>query len=270
MCNKRRVTFFLTIFLLFLIPPQIQAFSLEITDVKQSLVSDKEQIVSVDLLITDLPSGESYFRAGWKSGNSYIGYVQNNSGDWIKLNSLSGECKNYFKIDQATTSATLNIKIGSDNEISNGETIIRAHRITSSCSSNYSSNEYSSTINLPTPTPEPTESPTPEPTNTFTPTPTQKPTNTPTLKPIPTKTPTATSSANLEQDESSESGFVNLGFVEKTTSPESEVLGKSTSNKFPFTAIGLIISGLGFMGFGGFSLYKRFKNQYNDSYEESS
>lgn len=241
-------------FFCLLFPSSASAFSLTITGANPLNISDKEQIVEVNLLIEDLPAGDSYFRAGWKQGNSYVGYVQNNSGDWVKLRSLSDGCSDYFKISESTTSATLKIKIGNDNDISNGEIPIKAHRYTASCASNTGSNEYLTTITLSTPIPtnSPTPAPvenTPTPTFTTTPSPTRSPTPTPTKKPTSQPTESPTPEAQVLGEEAvitTDSPF---------PSPSTIVAGNSKRN-IPTVPIVFISSGVALIGFAVLQLIR--------------
>ncbi len=180
---------------LFLPSDVFAAFSLSISSINPDSVSYSEQEVTVNIDINDLPS-ESYFRVAWQesSGKPYFGYMKNNTGDWVKIES-GQDCKNYYKISDLTmTSLIIVTKIGEENTINNGSYFLKARRYTASCSSYKDTDPVSIQVNLPTPTPTPTEEPEPEPENTPTPTltpiPTQKSTPTPTQKPTPTKTPT--------------------------------------------------------------------------------
>ncbi|KKP48243.1 MAG: hypothetical protein UR39_C0001G0038 [Candidatus Woesebacteria bacterium GW2011_GWA1_33_30] len=256
---------FLIVFMLFFIFPFTvkAAFSLAITSASPTDILDKEQIVEVTLQIEDLPSGDSYFRAGWKSGSSYVGYVQNNGGNWVELRALSGECSDYFKISEATTSAILKIKIGEENDISTGTIPIKAHRLTSSCSSSYGSNEFNTNILLPTSTPVPTTTSTPivtaisTATATSTPikTATSTPTKTATAKPTTTSTPTESGQAETPE-------FVVSDI--KTSTPEGIVAGASTSKKFPFLSIFFIVAGIMFLGYGGYLIYNNKHGKTNE------
>lgn len=247
----KSLTIFLVLIILFLFfQKEIFAVSLTITSVDPAIVTSKDQVVSVNLAIDGLPSGESYFRAGWDSGSSYVGYVENNLGDWVKLSSLSSsECINYFKIDSSTTSAILKIKIGIDNEMANGNINIRAHRLTSTCGSNTSSNLFSTEINLPTPTPTPSPSPTISPTqNPQTQSPTKSPSPTPlkTITPTPLKTPQKTDSPTIEPQVLAE----NTEEVEPTDKPT------EVKKSFPVFAFVIIALGFVLIGVSGYLAYK--------------
>ena len=183
------VGFIASLFFLYFASPVFAAFSFNIASVSATTITSGGQEMDVNLSISNLPSGDSYFRAALqKESGSYFGYVKNNNGDWSAIQALSGDCAIYYKIsDVSITSLTLKFKLGDDVLTDNGSYKIRAHRFTSTCKSYTEATNYLDiAINMPTPTPTPT--PTPAPTSTPTPIPTPSPTNTPT--PTPTKTPT--------------------------------------------------------------------------------
>src|SRR3990167_11372362 len=104
-------------------------FSFTIDSVSTATISSKDQEIDVDLNIIDLPS-ESYFRVALQkeSGGSYYGYVKNNNGEWATIQSLSGDCSQYYKVsDTSTTSLKLQFKLG-ETEIDNGNYNLKAHR----------------------------------------------------------------------------------------------------------------------------------------------
>ncbi|HJY98562.1 MAG TPA: hypothetical protein VJ227_02500, partial [Patescibacteria group bacterium] len=130
------------------------AFSMNISSVSADSVSSNEQEVAVTASISGLPN-PSYFRVAWQksSGDTYFGYVKNNTGDWVKIYS-DQDCKNYYSVpDIATTSLTLQTKIGDDNNPENGSYSLKIRRYTSSCASYSDSAAFAVSINLPTPTP---------------------------------------------------------------------------------------------------------------------
>jgi len=157
------------VFFLFVFTKSVQsAFNFYISGVEPVQVSSKEDIIDVRIVVNSLPSGDSFFKAGIKNSNSYIGYIKNSDGDWVKIGSLSsdknnGACKSYFKIT-SDGEYILKIKIGDDNDLPNGEYVIKAFRFTSSCSSYSDSSEteaFKINVALPIPTPSPTPLPTP-------------------------------------------------------------------------------------------------------------
>ena len=195
------IAFLLFLFYFSFVKSSFAAFSLNISSITPDSVSYNEQEVTVNVSISGLPS-ESYFRIAWQesSGKPYFGYMKDNNGDWVRIES-SQDCKNYYKVsDTGTASLTLITKIGEENTINNGLYLLKARRYTASCSSYTDSDPFSIQINLPTPTPTNvpnsptlTNTPTPKPTNS--PTPTPKPTVTPTIIKTISKTP-ASNAAN--------------------------------------------------------------------------
>ncbi len=160
------------------------AFSLHIESIDPQSISSNDQPVTVKLIITDLPS-ESYFRIAWQeaSGKPYFGYMKNNDGEWIKVDS-GQDCKNYYYVSELSTqSLVLVTKVGQENAVNNGDYLLKARRYTASCSSYTDSDPITVQINFPTPTPTPTPTPEPTSTPTQTPTPTSTPTKTPTPYP---------------------------------------------------------------------------------------
>ncbi|MDO8340586.1 MAG: hypothetical protein Q7T59_01285 [Candidatus Woesebacteria bacterium] len=269
-------------FLIFLIFPQKidAAFSFTIDNISNSIISDKEQAVSATLVVSDLPSGDSYFRIGIDEGSSYVGY--NKVGiDWIKLTSLSGDeinktCSKYLKISSDGT-YIIDFKIGNDVDVVNGEHILKAHRFRSTCTIDTLKPEIAIVILLPTPIPSPspslspTQVPTQEPTSTPTKTPTTTPTVSPTPKPTPTKIPTIKPTST--PTETTEETFTNMPTLisqnSNSSTPEGMVAGASTTLKSPIIAIFLIAAGLLLMIVGGVNLYKKMKTEYNSSNENT-
>jgi hypothetical protein len=155
--------FFMSQFV-FMVSSAKAAFDFSILQIIPAEINSKEQEVSVKIVVNSLPTGDSYFRASISSGSSYIGYVKNNDANWIKTGTLSSDkldsrCTNYFKIS-GDGEYLLSLKIGDDNEISNGIYVVKAHRFTSTCGSYIESGEESSQVlNIILPTPPPTPTP---------------------------------------------------------------------------------------------------------------
>lgn len=233
------------------------AFTMSLQDLSDTNVNTSEQEIQANASISGLPS-ESYFRIAFQqsSGQPYFGYMKNNAGDWAKI-TASQDCHNFLKISDASASAlSLIVKIGDDNSIDNGNYTLKLRRYTASCSSYSDSNAVFIVINLPTsvPTSAPTANPTPTPTPVKTSTPTVAPTHTP----IPTKSPAPTPTATSE-------GIV-LG--EETVFPSPQMsapvinLTAGPKIKFPVSAIGLVVIGVGLIGFSVISIIKRVKKSY--------
>lgn len=157
------------VFFLFVFTKSVQsAFNFYISEVEPVQVYSKEDVIDVRIVVDSLPLGDSFFKVGIKNSNSYIGYMKDNDGDWVKIDSLSSDksnnqCNKYFKIT-SDGEYVLNIKIGDNNDLPNGEYVIKAFRFTSSCGSYSGSSEaeaFKINVALPIPTPSPTPLPTP-------------------------------------------------------------------------------------------------------------
>jgi len=141
------------------------AFSFSIDKVDPLSVNAKDQDVKVTLSIKGLPS-ESYFRVGWKKGNSYFGYIKNNEGNWVKIEALSSDCSHYYHVPQTGNSQlTLVTKIGEETNIESGSYVIKAHRFTATGNCSYTASVNTETIevnlaeaSLPSPSPSPSPS----------------------------------------------------------------------------------------------------------------
>jgi hypothetical protein len=191
--------------LIFLVKPVFAGFSFGIDSVEPTTVSSKEQSVTVHLSLSDLPTGDSYLRVAWQEseGKSYFGYMQNNSGDWVKILPLNADCTGYVKISDTAIVATLSAKIGVDADINPGPYMLKVHRFAAGCSYSSITPTAQISVAIPTSTPTPTvvNTPTPSPTPRITvpPTPTRTPTPTPAgqrplggASPSPTPTPNPT------------------------------------------------------------------------------
>lgn len=231
--------------------------TLNINNVISDQVTDKDQEIKIDISISELPSGDSYLRIGMKNGSTYVGYIKNNSNEWVQLDTLSNDkslvtCNKYFKVNTDGV-YTLSFKIGYENEISNGSQLLKIHRFTESCKTVYDVGDTTVNINLPTPTPSPTPTPTQ--------TPTASPTNTPTSTPSPTPKPTPTKSTTPKSSPSSSPTSEPTNFISDTdvkiieNTPIGLVAGATDTKKSPVVAIIFIISGIVFLGYGAFLLY---------------
>lgn len=204
--------------------------------------------------------GDSYLRGVfYESGTKYFGKTLNNSNEWV---STSGDKTVYFKVAKeefvnASWSGQLKVKIDSDDSNLNGpkDYYFKIGRYTSSGDSSADwSTESKVYINASTPSPSP--APTTAPTST------PSPTKTSTPKPTPTKTSTPKSTSSPEESEVPEFKVTNVSVDEasETSTPEGLVAGAKTS-KFPFQAIGLVVSGLGLMGYGGYTYFTKKKHE---------
>jgi hypothetical protein len=180
----------LPVFLLFfLLPSSVHAaFSFNISADGPLTVSGLNQEISVSFNISGLPS-PSYFRVAFQkaAGDSYFGQIKNNTGDWVDITALSGDCHGYYYVsDTSVTTLIIPLRIGANINPDPGTYLIRAHRFTqSACSSTEAQNSLTADFDFPTPTPTPLPTPLPSPTPkppTSTPRP---PTAVPTMKPVP-------------------------------------------------------------------------------------
>lgn len=266
---------FLTFLIFFALPTKIDAaFSYTIDSISSSIITSKDQVISVTLTVLDLPSGDSYFRVGINEGSSYVGYNKVGT-DWIKLIPLNEDetnktCSKYLKVSTDGT-YVIDFKVGNDIDISNGDHILKAHRFRSSCTVDTLKPEIAVVVSLPTPSPslvptnqpitKPTSAPTTIPTKTSSPTPVAilKPSSTSTPTKIGTPKPTPIPTQTESMDETDRLPIpINL---EDNTITTGEVLGDEITKKSPIIAILFIASGLAFLGYGGFLLYN--KNNQN-------
>lgn len=267
MKSKLKRVFIISI-LLFLFPQKVLAVTLTLSNYPSSISSSE---FSVDVFVDGPSAGTNYLRVDlYKDGTTkYFGETFNGSS-WYS----GSDGKQYFPItisSESTASATLKALVGNPNSSEYpgpGSYKLRIRRYTASgnAASSDQQTPIDIQINVATPSPEPTQEPTQEPTTQPTTTPTKTPTPTPKATPKPTSTKKPTIKPTPTSDNSaSESSFVltdiSIGDENQTPSPEGQVAGASTSKKFPFQAVGLIMSGVGFMGYGAYSFYMKNKKQ---------
>ena len=117
------------------------------------------------------------------------------------------------------------------------------------------------------------QTPTPSPTLTPTQTPTASSTNSPTPSPTLIPTPTSTKTVTPKPTPTPRIKPKVLETVEplnySTISPTGVVAGTSVEKKFPTIALLFIISGVAFLGYGGFLLYNT-KNDVQDKSNQTS
>ncbi len=254
---------FITVFLLIFFLSSscvFAAFNFNVSTISSNTISSLEQQLEVYLNISNLPSGDNYFRisAQKESGGAYFGYMQNNNNEWTQIQSLSADCTSYYKLSDSSVEA-LNLKFKLGEDVGNGSYIIKAHRFTSSCKT-YSEASTSAlfTINLPTPTPTsaPTNAPTALPTTASPSTQTSTPT---TFIPV-------TIEASIDEDvlgETTDSAGLwetNYSSEEISDIPrqDAKVLGKNNSSPF-IISIGLIL--LSCCGILAIRRYRKYKNE---------
>ncbi len=159
--------------------PVSAAFNFYISDVNPREISSKEQEIEVKVGVESLPSAsESFFRVSIKKGNSFVGYMRNNYGDWVKMGSLSDDkennlCTRYYKVDSDGV-YTFKVKIGGDVDITNGEYVVKAHRFPYNYNNSGKCGDYDASgeqvefkVNVIFSTPSPISTPTQSSTSSF-------------------------------------------------------------------------------------------------------
>lgn len=113
----------------------------------------------------------------------------------------------------------------------------------------------------PTPTPSPSPTPKPTPTKSPTPTPIKSPTPTPTKTPTPnaksTSKPTTSPSVGVEQASQGSGETSVLGLRNELTSPSPTPQVSEDKKNVPFVPILLIAAGVVFLGFAGFTIFRK-------------
>lgn len=250
----------IVIFLFLVFPVKIYAYSIVVSGLSETI--DQSAETQVDVVLTCSGCGDSYLRGVFYPGNTnYFGFTQNNTGDWIGLDS---DRTKYFKVaktDLTDASWSGKIKIKPDTSDQSytgpGEYLFKIGRYTSGTDASADwSNELAIKITGPTPTPSPTAVPTqaPSPTPTLTPVKTPTPTPTPvkTLKPTPGSTLTPTPQV-LGADVTETAKPTPYPSPDKKESPEK-------NNSFPLVlSITFVSAGLILIGFTGYSIYKKTK-----------
>jgi len=181
------------------------------------------------------------------------GWLNNSGGDVIYLKNTSSEAIDSIPYGESTL---LEIPTSDKSiaRIPNGSSSIYSKIIWTK----NSENQFSTPTPESTPTEEPTLTPTSTPTKTSTPTPTKTatatPTKTATAKPTTTATPEETP---IEESEAKNDINITGADVKIETSPEGIVAGASVTKKSPLLSIFFIISGVGFLGYGGYLIYNK-------------
>ncbi len=265
----------------FVIPNKVLGVNITFESYPASI---SEEIFNVGVKITGANSGTNYLRIDlYKDGtNNYFGETYNGS-DWYS--GSSGLSYYPVSIQNASGSAIVQAQIGNPNSndyTGSGLYKLRIRRYTSSgsLSSNDTQTPVDIQINYQTPSPTPTATPTqtsqpsPVPTQTSTPFPTKIPTPTPSVtsqpKKIETNPPIPSEESKVEITSNSIEEYNNStsdDVVNKDIVPS--VAGISTSSTIPKIAILFIVLGVLFLVFGGISLYKRMKTEYNDRSEKN-
>lgn len=264
----KRLFAILILFLSFIIyfPQNVLAVTITINDFPATI--DSQNSYQVNASVSGALNATNYLRVDlFKEGSTnYFGETYNGS-DWYG----GSEGKNYFpvQIQNSSASATLSFQLGNPSTTQyTGPGIykLKIRRYTSSGSSSSNDSQILAELQInyvfPTPTPEPTPATIPTPTLNPTATPVKSPTPLPTKAPSPKPTPKEEVQA-LGLEDNFPSGF---------SSPDPTVSSSgSTTNDFPFFAVGLIGIGIIFVGFAAFSILKTMKRSYTiESEKEDS
>ncbi|MBW7960002.1 lamin tail domain-containing protein [Patescibacteria group bacterium] len=138
------------------------SFSFEIEKVEPGIIRSVDDEILVNLNVTDLPKGGSYFRVSFQKPDSgYFGYLKNDKEEWVKIGALKDNCLNYYFAEGQTFSLKIPLKVGSDENIDSGPYFVKAHRYTTGCSYTLASNTVFPSVQIEIPTPTPTQNPTP-------------------------------------------------------------------------------------------------------------
>lgn len=247
--------------LLIVFPVRVYAASITISGLPSSI--DQSTETQADLLLICSGCGDSYMRGVFYPGNTnYFGFTQNNSDDWVALDS---DRSKYFKIaktDLIDSSWSGKIKFKPDlsdqSYLGPGEYLFKVGRYTSATDASADwSNELAIKITGPTPLPTSTPSPTPAPT------PIPTPTKTPTPVPIPAKTstprPTPTPSTEIL---GMSTNIVNETSIFYTPSPiPTPEIQVNNGGFSPLVIAGVfVLSGAILFCFAGYSIYKKSRN----------
>ena len=160
--------YWILFYLLLLIFPKtvFATISVSLSSVPSSINVDQEFTASLDLVCSEC--GTSYLRGVFfypESSNTYSGFTQNNSGNWVNV--PGSQSTDYFKIEDGSWSGQLKFKF--DSTKTAGNYFFKVGRYTSSGNS-FAQTSDKVDISVISPTPEPT--PTSTPTSVTTPSPT--------------------------------------------------------------------------------------------------
>ena len=256
-----------------------------------SPVISSDDGIEVDASISGLISSSCstsgcFLQAELQSAGGYFGYTFNNSGEYVdffKNPASTDEIKSkLFNITPVSGAWSGKLKAknnpASQNYYGPGEYLLTFRRFSGNSLSPTSgdSNSLSVTLGASLPISTPSETPQMSPTPTPTPTPftlkTAQPTHSPT--PVPTKTP----SLSLAKTKTLEPALINTDGNASNSGGTSSILGvqnevavsDSTTatepgklgNKIPLPAVGLVILGVGLIGFSVLSIIRSSKRGY--------
>ena len=251
----------LVIISFFIFPSKVNAVNISINNYPSSISTE---IFNVDVLVTGATNATNYLRVDlYKEGTTNYFSENYNGSDWYS----GSDGKMYFPIliQDSSASATIQAQIGNPSETDYpgpGVYKLKIRRYTSSGSQ--SSNDIQSPVDIqinyvrPTPTQTATLTSTATSIATATSTPTKTATATPTKTATPKSTVTSTPTEK-PTDESNSENKINLTEtdIKIEKSPEGIVAGASVTKKSPLLSIFFIISGVGFLGYGGYLIYNK-------------
>ncbi len=244
-------------------------------EISNPIINENDEIevdASISGLISSSCSAEGcYLQAQMRASDEskgFFGYTYNNSGefvDYFSSTTSTDEIKTkLFNFIPVSGSWIGKLKAKNNftdpNYIGPGQYNLKFRRFSGNSTSATSSDSKQLTLTLslgtPIPSPTPTEKPVLTPTVTVIP----SPTVTPTLLSIPTKKPTSKPTHTPTPDSlETESPSLGLEFIDDENAietPTGIVAGATTTKKKPpYLALFFIVSGLGFLGYVGYTFY---------------
>lgn len=246
--------------------------------------------IEVDATISGLISsscstGGCFLQAELQSAGGYFGYTFNNSGEYVDFfkspastDEIKSKLFNFVPVSGAWTG-----KLKAKNNPASlfyygpGDYLLNFRRFSGNSLSPTSgdSSIISVSLKAPLPTSKPTDTPQANPTPTPTATPLNLKTAPPTAYPTPilikSPSPTpirlpASTPINISEDASLTgriSGVLGIENEPIPPDPPNPTEMQNSGNKFPLSAVGLIVLGVGLIGFSIFSIIKSVKKSYN-------
>lgn len=252
MCSKNIIILLTTILFFFFPPKTLSAEVINIVNFPTTKIAGEE--FEVNFNATTLSVSSNYYMKGLGGDvGSGLTEVDTWNNAWVQQNGSWSSMPTFSSNSEGSASAILKVRFDPSVSTNSKEFKLRIRKTDSS--ENIDSNLVSIAViaATPTPTQAPTNPPTTSPTKTATPT--QTATTTP--KPTPTKTsttkPTSTPTEESSETNEPENLISDIKIIDAT--PIGMVAGATTTKKSPIVAIILIISGIGFLGYGGYLLY---------------
>jgi hypothetical protein len=234
--------------------PVLSAPEIIINTYPSNIIAGQE--FDVNFSVLGLSSDTSYYSKS--IGGINLEEVDTWNINWLQQNDAWTSMPIFISNSEGSASASIKSRFALTTLEGNKEYKIRIRKVDST------TNNDSPSVNILVATPIPTPTSTPTQTATMTSTATTTPTPTKTATATPTKTATAkpTTTATPEEtptEESEAKNEINLtgADVKIETSPEGIVAGASVTKKSPLLSIFLIVSGVGFLGYGGYLIYNK-------------